>query len=132
ALRFTELARIELLRRLVELLEALLLALLALLLRAELRDLDTVALRDEFHRLAEFEVLTRHHEVNHVPARLAAEAVVHPLLRDHVEARRLLIVEGAAGLELTRAGAHERNILADQLGDVHPLEDCLLQVHWLI
>src|SRR5690606_16477932 len=59
---------------------------------------------------------------------LTAEAVEEAAVDVHVEAGRLLAVEGAQALELRLAGRFEAHDLADDVGDVQALADHLLGV----
>ncbi len=52
------------------------------------------------HRLHEGQAVLLHHEADRVAVRAAAEAMVEALLLVHVKTGRLLVVEGAAALQL--------------------------------
>jgi hypothetical protein len=52
---------------------------------------------------------------------LTSQAVVHPPGRSHVEARRLLVVEGAESLVVAPAGALERDVRRDHVVDARLL-----------
>ena len=56
---------------------------------------DMVFVGEQFHRLAEIDVLLFLHELEHVTAQAAAEAMPHAERRTHVEAAGLLVVERA-------------------------------------
>ena len=91
---------------------------LALLGRAVfLRHGHAQALREVAHRLGEVEPDMLRQKAQRVALRTAAEAVIELLGRDHVEARRLLAVEGAQALEVL-AGALELDVRTDDLDDV--------------
>ncbi len=64
-------------------------------------------------RLREGEVVDLHDEVEGVPARLAAEAVVEPLAGADLEGRGLLVVEGAQALEVAAARVAQLEVLGD-------------------
>ena len=75
---------------------------------------DARALGEPGEGLDKGEVLVVLHEAEHVPALVAAEAVEDLLARVHVEAGRLLLMEGAERDEV-RAGALERQVAADDI-----------------
>src|SRR5690606_16062330 len=87
-----------------------------------LRDLDADPLRELPHRIVEAQPDVLHQEGEHVPGLAAAEALVEPLRGDHVERRRLLLVERAQGAEVL-ARTLQRDVLADDLHDVGPHPD---------
>ncbi|EWS53163.1 hypothetical protein X551_04052 [Methylibium sp. T29] len=91
---------------------------LALLGRAVfLRHGHAQALREVAHRLGEVEPDMLGQKAQRMALGTAAEAVIELLGRDHVEARRLLAVEGAQALEVL-AGALELDVRTDDLDDV--------------
>src|ERR1041384_8269331 len=69
--------------------------LLALRLGAGLDDLDASSLGEFANSLREFEALDALHELDGIARFMAAEAIVEAALRVDMEARRLLLVEGA-------------------------------------
>ena len=72
------------------------------------------------HGLAERHALLLHHEREGVPLLAAAEAVVVALLGVDDEARRLLAVEGAAGLVVGPAAAQLHAVRRNQVGKIGP------------
>ena len=81
------------------------------------RDVDAGARGQLLDRLGEAQAVVVHQEAEHGAVRAAAEAVVELLVRAHPERRRLLVVEGAAGLVFA-ARFLQRDARADQLDDV--------------
>ena len=82
-------------------------------MRAAMRSTASVK-RDVVHLLQEGE---------DVAALAAAEAVVEADLRAHVEARAALVVERAEALQRADAGALQRHVVADDVGDVDARPD---------
>src|SRR5690606_27922578 len=76
------------------------------------------ALRDLLDRLGEREVVHLAQERVDVPRFAAPEAVIEPLAGAHIEARALLVVEGAEPLQGADARRLQRDALADDVGDV--------------
>src|SRR5690606_38497985 len=81
------------------------------------RDLHANAVRDLAHRVGEREPLVLHEETENVARLAAAEALEEALRWDHVERRRLLVMERAERTEVL-ARALEGQQLADHLDDV--------------
>ena len=81
-------------------------------------DLHACLLGQFAQRVPKGQVLGALHETEHVPARLAAEAVEVPLLGIHLETGAFLLVEGAQALQAAFPGGGELHILADDLRDV--------------
>ncbi len=94
---------------------------LRLLLRIE-GEGDPALGGERLHRLHEALSLELHQEADDVPTLLAAEALVRPALRVHVEGRGPLPVERAEAAEAA-AGPLELHMAADHLDDVGPLHD---------
>src|SRR4029077_13692154 len=90
---------------------------LAALAGAALRHRDAGAAREQLDGLEEAHLLGLLHELEHVAADLAREAVVELAFGVDRERRRLLVVERAPAHEVP-AHALERHRLADQLHDV--------------
>ena len=97
-------------------------AALALLLAGDVAallvpELDIGPGREPLDRLGEREVVDLLHELDHVPAVRAGEAVPQAAGRGDVEGRRLLVVERAQALERAAARVAKLEVLADDLVD---------------
>src|SRR5690606_23160571 len=73
--------------------------------------------------LREGELVDLHEEVDDPAALAAAEAVERADARPHVEARALLVVEGAEALHRPDPSRAERHVVADDVRDVRPRLD---------
>ncbi len=69
--------------------------------------------REALDRFRERQVVDLHDEVEGVPARLAAEAVVETLAGADLEGRGLLVVEGAEALEVAAARVAQLEVVGD-------------------
>ena len=85
---------------------------------------DAAALGEETDGVDEGHAVRHHQELEDVAVRAAAEAVEGAAGGGDDEGGRLLLVEGAAGLEVGR-GALERDARADELDDVRPSANLL-------
>ena len=92
--------------------------------RLPVGDLHSHALPQAPHGVRELDLLVLHQERERVPAGLAAEAVVHPLLGAHRERGRLLGVERTEA-NPAAAALLELHDLADDLDDVGAVPDLL-------
>src|SRR4051812_48182012 len=90
--------------------------LLALRLGAGLDDLNTGALAKRTHGLAEFQALDALHELDRVAGLVATKAIIEAALCIHMEARRLLFVEGAHA-DMATTALLQPDGLPDQLYD---------------
>ncbi len=93
------------------------------------RHLESQPLGEQFHRLHELQVTVAHEKAYDRPVGAAAKAVIELLLGADGEGRRLLVVKGAAGLELA-AGFLERDVGVNDFDDVrsgHQVVDEILR-----
>ena len=79
-----------------------------------------------FDCLDEVQTVVLHQKSERRTRSLAPEAVVELLVGHHVERRRLLLVERAAGLE-TPAGFLQRDARIDDIDDVCPVEQIVYE-----
>ena len=98
------------------------------LLRGSLAELDAGLARQFLQGAAEIHPLVFHHEVEDIAASVASEAVPALVVREDVERRRLLGVEGTEALEVS-AGLLELNIAPDEVGDVERFFDLVDDSH---
>ncbi len=84
---------------------------------AHFSDLDSASSRHMLDRVHEAEAVMFREERKNITGFTAPEAVVETLCRDHIEARRLFVVEWAAGL-VVLTGLFQRYDVANHLNDV--------------
>jgi hypothetical protein len=94
---------------------------------AELGEVNARGLGERAQRVAEFDTVAEHHELEHVATGLAAVAIEHLLGGADGEGRGLFLVEGAQTL-VVLARALELHGLADQFHEVGGREHLRLQV----